>query len=178
VNGDQLKHVLRAAADVVSGADILVVGSQSVLAVRTDVELPIEATRSIEVDLAFFDDPDLAKADAVDAAIGELSRFHETFGYYAQGVSINTPVLADGWEARLVELDAPRPAVRLRALEPHDCVASKLVADREKDREFARALLEAGIIDGATIQRRIDHLPDTVTTAIRLRLTDWLCRSR
>jgi len=42
--------------------------------------LPTEATASMEVDVAFFDDLDEAKADAVDGAIGELSDFHETFG--------------------------------------------------------------------------------------------------
>jgi hypothetical protein len=53
-----------------------------------DDDLPFEATSSMEADVAFFDDPADAKADQVDGAIGELSTFHETFGYYAQGVSV------------------------------------------------------------------------------------------
>lgn len=35
------------------------------------------------------------RAESIDGAIGELSPFHETFGYYTQGVSPNTAVLAD-----------------------------------------------------------------------------------
>lgn len=172
MNRDQLDHVLRAATDIVSGADILIVGSQAILAVRDETTLPIEATRSIEVDLAFFDDPDESKADAIDGAIGELSRFHETFGYYGQGVSVDTPVLPAGWVERLVELEAPRAGTRVRALEPNDCVVSKLVADREKDREYARALLAADIVAAATLRARIDRLPESVPTIKRSRMAD------
>ena len=178
MNREQLAHVLRAAAAIVSNADIVVVGSQAVLATRDDTDLPMEATRSIEVDLAFFDDPEDTKADAIDGAIGELSRFHERFGYYGQGVSLTTPVLPEGWINRLIRLESPEPAVRVRALEVHDCAASKLVAFREKDREFASALLEAGVITGATIAERLDELPDSVSPARRIKISRWLDRHR
>ena len=178
MNREQLAHVLRAAADIVPGADIVVVGSQAVLATRAEADLPIEATRSIEVDLAFFDDPDEAKADAIDGAIGELSRFHETFGYYGQGVSLTTPVLPDGWANRLIRLESPGGAARVRALEVHDCAVSKLVAFRAKDREFASALVSAGVIDVELIARRLDALPDSVSSARRIELERWLDRIR
>lgn len=178
MNREQLAHVLRSAADIVPRADMLVIGSQAVLATRDEADLPIEATRSIEVDLAFFDDPDEAKADAIDGAIGELSRFHETFGYYGQGVSLATPVLPEGWMERLIPLARPKPAARVRALEVHDCTVSKLVAFREKDREFAAALLAAGVIDIELIARRLDALPDSVSPARRLEMSRWLGRLR
>jgi hypothetical protein len=41
------------------------------------MSLPPEATGSMEVDTAFFVDPDEAKSDLVDAMIGELSHFHK-----------------------------------------------------------------------------------------------------
>ncbi len=50
------------------------------LGVIPEDRLPPAATASIEVDAAFFNDPDDRKADLVDGAIGELSAFHETFG--------------------------------------------------------------------------------------------------
>jgi hypothetical protein len=177
VNREQLEHVLRAAVEIVPGADLLIIGSQAVLATQDESTLPIAATRSIEVDLAFFDDEDDAKADAIDGAIGELSRFHETFGYYGQGVSVTTAVLPDGWEDRLVTLESPGTVGRVRVLEAHDCVASKLVADRPKDREFAEALLEARIVDPRTLAVRIDLLPKSVTpdrrAAIRANIDRW-----
>ncbi len=91
---EQLEHVLRAACSVVDGDTALVIGSQAILASFPDDVLPPAVARSIEVDVAFFDDPGEEKAELVDAAIGELSRFHETFGYYAQGVSVTTAVRA------------------------------------------------------------------------------------
>ncbi|AGZ43990.1 hypothetical protein AFR_28645 [Actinoplanes friuliensis DSM 7358] len=66
----------------------------------------MEATASMEVDVAFFDDPGDRKADQVDGAIGELSPFHEMNGYYAQGVSVTTATLPDGWRDRLVVVES------------------------------------------------------------------------
>ena len=176
MNREQLDHVLSAATDIVADADILIIGSQAILASHDESMLPVEATRSIEVDVAFFGDVDDERADAVDGAIGELSRFHETFGYYAQGVSVSTAVLPDGWISRLIELPSPRPGSRLRALEPHDCVVSKLVANREKDRSFASALVEAGVIDPELLIERIQFLPDMVDETRRRSLVVWVRR--
>jgi hypothetical protein len=76
MNREQLAHVLRAASGIVDEPDILVIGSQSLLASYDEDELPLAATASMEVDLAYFHDPDDLKADTVDGAIGELSPFH------------------------------------------------------------------------------------------------------
>lgn len=78
---EQLEHVLRAASAIAGERDVLVIGSQSVLGSFAESDLPPEATSSMEADVAFFDDPADVKADQVDGAIGELSMFHETFGY-------------------------------------------------------------------------------------------------
>ena len=133
---DQLAHVLRAASSIVpDDPRILVFGSQAVLASFDEDELPPFATASVEVDLAYLYDPATAKADQVDAAIGELSVFHERFGIYAQGVSSSTAVLPEGWQERLVSWsNGATGAAQALFLDPHDCVLSKLVANREKDR--------------------------------------------
>ena len=89
---EQLEHGLRAASRIADETGVVVIGSQPVLGTHTENELPAEATTSMEASIAFFDDPDAGKADPVDGAIGELSIFHETFGYYAQGVSVTTAV--------------------------------------------------------------------------------------
>lgn len=41
------------------------------------------------------------KADLIDGALGEGSRFHDMYGYYAQGVGSNTACLPEGWKDRL-----------------------------------------------------------------------------
>ena len=170
---EQLEHVLRAASTVVDERDIVVLGSQSILGSIADEQLPDEATTSIEADLAFFDDPEDAKADAVDGAIGELSGFHEMYGYYAQGVSIDTAVLPAGWRDRLIVLKTPatEPARGL-CLDPHDCAVSKLVAGRWKDHDFVAALLRDHFVDAGTLFARIDLLE--VSAKDRALLRGWV----
>lgn len=79
---EQFAHVLRAVSRIAEDPDVLVIGSQSILGSYSEDELPPEATGSMEVDTAFLVDPDEAKSDLVDATIGELSQFHDEFGYY------------------------------------------------------------------------------------------------
>lgn len=143
VNRAQLSHVLRAASRVADDPNIIVIGSQAILGSFSDADLPSEATRSMEVDLAFRNDTDDRKSDLVDGSIGGLSPFHEKFGYYAQGVSLATAVVPSGWADRVVayrEADsAPNRAI---CLDPHDLVVSKLVAGRQKDIEFVKPCLK------------------------------------
>ena len=174
---EQLEHVLRAASRIAEDTEVLVIGSQSVLGAIPEDRLPPEATGSIEVDVAFFDDPDDRKADQVDGAIGELSPFHETYGYYAQGVSVSTAVLPDGWRDRLVVVETASTAPgRGYLLDPHDCVVSKLVAGREKDHAFALALIRAGLVDPGLLVDRAVTL--NVAPAVRRRLLGWIAASR
>ena len=123
MNREQLAHVVRAAATITGDGHIVVLGSQSILGTADADDLPSDATMSIEADVAFPDDPGAVKADQVDGAIGELSPFHEEFGYYAQGVEISTAVLPDGWyeRAEILDRNDARPGYA-RCLEPHDLV--------------------------------------------------------
>ncbi|MGH3273336.1 MAG: DUF6036 family nucleotidyltransferase [Streptosporangiaceae bacterium] len=153
---EQLEHLLRAASTIAGERDVLVIGSQSVLGSFAEDQLPPEATASMEADVAFLDDPDDVKADRVDGAIGELSEFHETFGFYAQGVSVGTAVLPEGWQDRVVTLAGPGTSPgRGLCLDPHDCVISKLVAGREKDLAFASALIREHLIDLNILAERV-----------------------
>ena len=121
------------------------------------------AQRSIEVDIVPFDDPDGLKADLIEGSIGEASMFHATFGYYAQGVSETTAILPGGWRDRLRRFDSPGTGgVVAWCLDAHDLWISKAIANREKDVEFCRALLSAGIVDRATLHSRLEAVPDLV----------------
>lgn len=82
---NDLEHLLRAAGRVIGADQIIVVGSQAILATIPEFMLPAEATMSVEADLIPLDGTE-ALADQIDGAIGEASMFHETFGVYAQGV--------------------------------------------------------------------------------------------
>ena len=172
---DELAHVLRAAARIAEDGDILVVGSQAILGSHSETELPEETWLSVEADLVFLDPVDgPEKAERVDGAIGELSQFHETHTYYAQGVDLTTAKLPAGWQDRVVAFQ-PGAAVPAAAacVEKHDLVVSKLVAMREKDRAFAMALLRAGLVELDVLRERAEAL-DSVPPPTRRAVVAWI----
>ncbi|MBI2762455.1 MAG: hypothetical protein HYX54_01675 [Chloroflexi bacterium] len=84
-----------------------------------------------------------------------------TFGYYGQGVEARTAKLPPGWRDRLI-LYRNRNTTPGRGLclERHDCIASKLAAFRDKDREFADALFAAGLADASTVRERVAQIEE------------------
>jgi hypothetical protein len=151
----EFEHAVRAAAAVLGVDELLVIGSQA-LHGSVKGDLPEEALRSVEVDVAALEDPDGRKADLIDGAIGEASMFHATFGYYAQGVETVTAVLPSGWQDRLLRFEtAGTRGVVAWCLEPHDLWISKMIAGRPKDLEFGRALLERGIVGSGELLKRL-----------------------
>jgi hypothetical protein len=148
----ELEHLIRAAGRIAGDREIVVIGSQSVLGQFPDA--PPVLRRSMEGDLYQKSKPELA--DKVDGAIGEGSRFHEQFGYYAQGVGPDTAVLPRGWRRRLVrvENENTRGYAGL-CLEVHDLAISKYAAGREKDIEFTRELARHEMTDRRTLLKRL-----------------------
>ncbi len=171
----QLAHLLRAACRVANDPGILVLGSQSILGSFDEDDLPPRATGSLEADIAFLDDPDRTKADEVEAAIGEMSRFHQEYGVYAEGIHVSTAILPDGWMDRVVrwDLQSSRPA-DARFLEPHDLAVAKLAAFREKDLEFVGTLTDAGLLDLDVLRERVKHLPSGTDPRVAERISSWI----
>jgi len=93
MNRTQLEHILRAASRISEDSEIVVIGSQAIHA--QEMSLPPIAFLSQEADVYPRNHPE--RADEIDIAIGELSSFHETYSYYAHGVSPMTAALAPGW---------------------------------------------------------------------------------
>jgi hypothetical protein len=157
----ELEHAIRAATEIIAQDSIIVIGSQSILGTYTEDELPEQATQSVEVDMAPLNDDDAASLSTkLDGAIGELSMFHQTHGYYVQGVGRDTAVLPEGWENRLVAVSGPNTNGRTGlCLDAHDLCLAKLVAHREKDLIFVGALIEAGLIDPTVLADRVEHMP-------------------
>ena len=165
----EFDHAIRAAGSILGESEILIVGSQAVHGSLTD-DLPVEAQRSIEVDIVAFDDTDARKADLIDGSIGEASLFHETFGIYAEGVSETTAVLPDGWRDRLVRYESPQTGgVVAWCLDLHDLWLAKAVAGRPKDLKFCRAFVHEGHVDPDVLRKRfksITDLTDPVITVV------------
>lgn len=82
MNREDLEHIIRASSDVTNEYEFIIVGSQAILGSIPYPELIFKM--SAEADIYPLNAPDLA--DRIDGAIGEGSRFHESNGYYAQGV--------------------------------------------------------------------------------------------
>lgn len=151
----ELEHLIGAAGAITGADEIIVIGSQAILASMPDS--PDSLLRSCEADLFTFRDP--KDADLIDGSIGEGSPFHETFGYYAQGVWIDTAILPEGWQERMIVIcNENTRHVSARCLEPHDLAVSKLVAGREKDREFIGEMLRHRMIRPDVILERISRL--------------------
>lgn len=170
---EEFEHAIRAAGAVLGVHEVLVIGSQALHA-SVEGELPPEALRSVEVDIAAMDDEEGRMADLIDGSIGEASMFHSTFGYYAQGVVETTAVLPAGWRDRLVRFETPgTEGVVAWCLEPHDLWISKAIAGRPKDIEFCEALVDGGLVTLALLKDRlanVESLDDRVRSAVVARI--------
>jgi hypothetical protein len=151
-----LEHILRAAAAISNERDFVVVGSQAVLGQFPNAPDALRA--SIEADIYPRHAPQ--KSDLIDGAIGELSAFHQTFGYYAHGVDETTATLPPGWAHRLVPVRNENTGGATGwCLEVHDLAASKLAAGRERDLDFVRILVRERMVDVDVLRERVEALP-------------------
>ena len=167
---DQLEHAIRAACDVAGDTELIIFGSQAILGEYPDA--PPDLRASVEVDIQPRNRPEAV--DLIDGALGELSIFHKTYGFYVHGVSIESATLPCGWEERTIPV---QHAVGTRGnvghcLESHDLAVSKLVAYRDKDRNFVRTLLVEELVDVDILHERIDALP--VSDEKKQRLKKWV----
>ena len=148
----QLEHIIRAAAGITGATEFVIVGSQAVLGQFP--QAPDELLVSIEADVFSLRDP--ADSDLIDGSIGEGSPFHQTFGYYAQGVSLETAILPTGWRDRLVPVHNQNTGGGTwLCLEIHDLAVSKLVAGREKDLDFVGGLLRHHMVQTPILRERL-----------------------
>ena len=81
-----LLHVVAASAQIVGEEEFVIIGSQAILGSYPTA--PESLLRSQEADIYPRRSPDAAIK--IDGAIGDGSRFHETYGYYAHAVGPET----------------------------------------------------------------------------------------
>ena len=149
---EQLEHVIRAAAAITKEQSFVVVGSQAVLLPYPDAHPDLLVSRELDLYPALAPE----KSDLIEGAIGALSQFDETFGYYADGVGPETAVMPDDWMARaslhyVCDTTVVCP-------EMHDLAVSKCVAGREKDARFVRVMIKERMITASTLEQRIAQL--------------------
>jgi len=150
--------VIRAAGSIAGDRHIVVIGSQSVLGQFPAA--PAALLASSEADVYPLNHPE--RADLIDGAMGEGSPFHETHGYYAQGVGEETATLPDGWQERLVPVNNENTGgVTGLCLEVHDLAISKYAAGRPKDLEFTAELARQHLTDRRMLLTRLKATPLT-----------------
>jgi hypothetical protein len=138
MNRVDLLHLIRAACDLLEVDEVLVLGSQAILATRAEDELPPQATLSREADIAAWNDPDESLSHLLAGVLGQDSAFDHVHGYYVDGVSAGTARLPLHWQQRAIRLES-YSVVRNRTVvgvcpEANDLSVSKLCAFREKTR--------------------------------------------
>jgi hypothetical protein len=150
----ELEHIIRAACEISNDDELIIIGSQSILGAYPAA--PDSLLASNEADVFPKNHPE--RWDLIDGTIGEGSPFHDTFGYYAQGVAEDTAILPRGWRDRLVPVrnDNTRQRTGL-CLEPHDLIIAKYLAGREKDLRFARDALKHGLVRADVLRARLDE---------------------
>lgn len=153
---EELEHIIRASADVTDQYEFVIVGSQSILG---PVPHPEDVfTMSAEADIYPLHAPELA--EKIEGALGEGSRFHDTYGYYAQGVGPETAVLPAGWMERVHRVQGQGTNGRVGyCLDVADLFMSKAAAGREKDREFCMALLAHGHVTVEQVLALVADMP-------------------
>jgi hypothetical protein len=176
VKREHFEHVVTAAAEI-AGDEIVVIGSQAVLGQYPDA--PGALLVSLEVDVFPRSQPE--RAEEIDGAIGDGSRFHETYGYYAHGVGPEAAVAPAGWQERLVRVDLPglgrrQQTVTVWCLEVHDLVLAKLAAGRSRDFEFAEEALRARLVDCDQLRLGVDLMPESHRELTRERLEGLAAR--
>jgi Nucleotidyltransferase of unknown function (DUF6036) len=168
---EQLEHAIRAACEVSGDTEIWIFGSQAILGDFPNA--PKDLRASTEVDVQPKNRPE--NVDLIDGALGELSLFHQTHGFYVHGLPIEEATsLPPGWQDRTKPI---KDEISTRGktgwcIEVYDLAASKLMAYREKDRDFVRVLLTEKMIVAKTLLRRIHMLP--IDEQLREHLLQWV----
>jgi hypothetical protein len=177
VTREQLEHLIRAAGSIADD-DLVIIGSQALLGAFP--EAPSELLTSMEADMYPMNAPDAS--DVIDGAIGDGSQFHATFGIYAHGVDAETAVAPNGWQARLIRVEAP-PVIASRptrcgwCIEPHDLMLSKLAAGRQRDWDYVEAAIRHGLVRVTLLRERLELMPDSHREPVRPRLDGAIKRA-
>src|SRR5262245_47026388 len=103
----QLDTALRAVADVVSGRELILAGSQAIHAHTANP--PPEVLVSEECDVWAKGQEE--KLEAIAATLGKNSPFHAANGFYVDPVEPGLLLLPMGWESRLNWLRAAQSAI-------------------------------------------------------------------
>ncbi len=165
---DRLDHILRAAAGVTGHTTFVLVGSSVVLVRCKNIPGDMLMTREADVYVPGAPDSE-ALSDAIDANIGQGSAFHNQYGYYADGVSPGTAIMPLDWEARTQSYQGSGcPGITAIVPDVDDVALAKVVAWRDKDKDWLTSGIRAQLFSLDRMAMRLDRMPEAAPSAAEL----------
>jgi hypothetical protein len=167
-SGEDIERAVRAIAREFNTDRVFIIGSQAIQLSWPNA--PASMKRSPEIDAypanarkweaeARERDPGLGAeaSEHIHTLFGEGSQFHETHGFFIDGVDEYTAKLPKDWlrraAVRYFDVDGRR--VKAVAPQPLDVIVAKLARLDERDKDFIAAFHAARPIDPELIEKRI-----------------------
>ena len=158
--GDLLRAA-RSVAEHFSAERVIIVGSQSILLTWPDAPVVMKITPEIDIYPENYRDwearnPGFEASEEISVLFGEMSHFHERFGFYLDGVDENTARMPpDGLDhAETMEIDVYGRIAVIVCPCIEDVIVSKLHRLVEKDVTFIKACAQARPLDRLRILDR------------------------
>ncbi len=171
MTNDELREAIVKAVEVIGQNEVLVYGSQAILASYEHRELPAATTMSVEADIAPAQDIADHLSHKLWMETGQGSEWALERDFYIDAVSADTAVLPARWRERAIVLRwSEHPGVTGVCPDPYDLCASKLARNEEKDRAFVGALIEAGLIRPRLLRNSFDEISDDQLDPARKRV--------
>jgi hypothetical protein len=163
-----LERTVRAIATEFKADSVFIIGSQAILVSWPDAPIAMKISPEIDAfpaNAKIWETQEKAKhpgespeaSEHINALFGEGSQFHETHGFYIDGVDENTAVLPVDWLTRAIvrSIDVGKRIVTAIAPCPEDIIVSKLARLDDKDRKFVEAFNAVRPLDPDVIEKRI-----------------------
>lgn len=160
-----LENALRAAKEITGQNDFVVIGSCSILGSFPNA--PDEMTKyTKDIDIWVKNYPEMGE---MLRAAGRNSDFEGTNGFFIEGVGPDTATVPEGWEKRLVKVCNENTNFATGwCLDPHDAAVAKLIAGRDKDRDFVEVLFREKYADPEKIRQLLKTVKVADTQKINL----------
>jgi hypothetical protein len=163
-----LQRTVRALAREFKTDKVFIIGSQAILLSWPDAPPIMRASPEIDAypaNARIWEieekkrDPRLAgeASEHIHALFGEGSQFHDTHGFFIDGVDENTAKLPADWQTRAIvkRFDVDGRMVTAVAPAPEDLIVSKLARLDPKDKDFIEAFHAERPLDRVLIEARI-----------------------
>lgn len=174
---DDLYRAVRALSYHFKTDTVIVVGSQAVLVGWPEAPALLRMSEEIDAYPDNYrdwehDHPGEEASEEINALFGWGSHFHDTHGFYIDGVNDTTAKLPQGWIDRAVRVQVRDGDHTVFAVAPcpEDLTVSKLFRMAEKDEAYIRAWHEIRPLDIETVLSRflsISPAPEIEARAIR-----------